>query len=314
MSRKANPTMIGAFVVGAVVIAVAAAFLLTGGRLFQEKLSLVMHFVGSVKGLNAGAPVSYRGVQIGTVTNIKIVLEPDQDPRIPVTVQIDPSSFTIVGMDKNLNLDELREGIYAECKNEGLRAQLQMQSLLTGQLFIQLDYFPDSKADFVEGGDVAEIPTIPTALQDLSSMLQDFPVKEVLANVEKAVASLAELTSDEGIHEALDSVDQAFTDVSKLVTNLDSRTQALQPALVEGRRTLAQATRTLASAEQTFVEATETLAPMKNLVADDSELLELIDEVLAAMINAAQAFAALADTLERRPEAILKGKGALGGD
>ena len=90
MSRKANPTVIGAFVVGAVVIAVAAVIILTGGQLFQKKLDVVMHFDGSVKGLSVGAPVSFRGVQVGTVKGIEIVVSPDQDARIPVTVEIDP--------------------------------------------------------------------------------------------------------------------------------------------------------------------------------------------------------------------------------
>lgn len=321
MSRKANPTVIGAFVVGAIVIAVAAVMILTSGQLFQKKMSFVMHFEGSVKGLTVGAPVSYRGVQVGTVKKMEIVLTPEQDARIPVTVEIDPSAFTLVGYDRGMTLDEFREGIHDSCMNEGLRGQLQMQSLLTGQLFIQLDYFPGTAARFLEDGDTPEIPTIPTTLQELGSVLQDFPIKKVLDDVAKAVASLAELAEDETIRKAIESVDQTFKDVSKLVNNLDSRTEPLQPALVaaqgtlaEGRKMLGQATTTLAAAERTFVQATETLAPMKSLVADDSELLEAVDEALAAMTDAAAAIGALADTLERRPEAILKGKGVFGGD
>jgi paraquat-inducible protein B len=84
--------------------------------------------------------------------------------------------------------------------------------------------------------------------------------------------------------------------------------------LAEGQQTLVQATTALAAAEQTFVKATETLAPIKSLVADDSELLESVDEALSAMTGAAAAIGALADTLERRPEAILRGKGVFGGD
>ena len=323
MSRKANPTLIGAFVVGAVigafvvgavVIAVAAIFILTSGQLFQKKLNVLMHFDGSVKGLSVGAPVSFRGVQVGTVKGIEIVVTPDQDARIPVTVEIDPSAFTLVGFNEQMGFDEFRQGIYDSCRNEGLRGQLQMQSLLTGQLFIQLDYFPDTEPRFVEADNIAEIPTVPTPLQELSSVLQDFPIKQVLSDLEKAVASLAELTGDERFGQTIQSIDTAFKDISQLVNDLDRRTQPLQPALVEGRRAMEQARSTLNAAEQTFTAATKTLKPMKTLVADDSELLESIDETLAAMTDAAQAVAALADTLERRPESILKGKGVLGGD
>jgi paraquat-inducible protein B len=321
MSRKANPTVIGAFVVGAIVIAVAAVMILTSGALFQKKLDFVMHFQGSVKGLKVGAPVSYRGVQVGTVKKIEIVLSPDQHARIPVTVEIDPAAFSWKGYGGEMNLEELREGVHQASRKEGLRGQLQMQSLLTGQLFIQLDYFPGTKPRFVEAGDMPEIPTVPTSLQELGSILQDFPVKKVLADVEKAAASLADLAANEKIGTAIASVDQAFKDVSELMSKLDGRTEALGPALVEaqqtlaeGRTTLAQTTTTLAAAQQTFARATQTLAPVKSLLGDDSELLESIDDALVAITEAAQAIAALADTLERRPEAILKGKGVSRGD
>lgn len=327
MSGKANPTLIGAFVVGAMIIAVAAVMILTGGQLFQKKLGFVMHFTGSVKGLTVGAPVTYRGVQIGTVKNIEIVLT-REEARIPVTVEIDPATFTLVGYEEKMSPEEFREGLHDASDKEGLRAQLQMQSLLTGQLFIQLDYFPGTPARFLEADDTPEIPTIPTTLQELGDLVKDIPVKKILDDIARAAASLAELAEDKKIREAIQSVDQAFKDMSTLVNNLDTRTQPLQPALieaqqmlvegrqtlVEGRQTLAQATSTLVAAKQTFVKTTETLAPIKSLVADDSELLESIDEALAALTEAAQAIAALADTLERRPEAVLKGKGVFGDD
>jgi len=265
--------------------------------------------------------VSYRGVQIGTVKNIQIVLSPDVDVRIPVTVEIDPAAFTLVGYYEDWTLDEFRAGIDRGARRDGLRAQLQTQSLLTGQLFIQLDYYPDTPARFVEAGDIPEIPTIPTTLQELGKTLQEFPLHKVLADLQRAVTSLADLAGSEKISGAIQAVDQAFRDVSKLVNNLDSRTQPLESTLVEarhtlveGRQALSKAAATLAAAEQTFVKATETLEPMKSLVADDSELLESIDEALGALTEAANAIGALAETLERRPEAILKGKGVFGGD
>jgi paraquat-inducible protein B len=314
MSKRANPTVIGAFVVGAVIIAVAAVLILTSGQLFQKKLDFVMYFEGSVKGLNVGAPVSYRGVKIGTVKKIEIVLNPEEDAQIPVTVEIDPSAFTLVGYDRKPTLNEFREGIRDSCRNEGMRAQLQLQSLLTGQLFIQLDYHPDTAAHFVAGESVAEIPTVPTALQEIGKILQEYPLKTVLDNLAEAVAGLKKLTTNPRIGEAVQSVDQAFQDVSKLVADLDTRTEPLAPALVEAKQALAQATVTLIAAEKTFAEATETLSAMKQLVADDSEMLESLDGTLRAITEAAESVGALTRTLEQQPEAILKGKGSFGGD
>lgn len=314
MSRKARPALIGAFVVGAVIIAVTAVLVLTSGRLFQKQLSVVMHFQGSVKGLDVGAPVSFRGVQVGTVKDIRIVLSSNQDIRIPVTAEIDLSAFTVLGYPGHVGMDEIREHIRDSCRNEGLRAQLQMQSLLTGQLFIQIDFFPGSEARFVEAGEIPEIPTVPTTLEELSGILEDLPVRDVVNNLNRAAESLAGLAGDRRIPEAIQSVDKAFSDISELADKLDSRTRPLGSTLVEMQQALAQGTATLAAAERAFAQAAETLAPIRHLVADDSELLEVIDETLAAMTEAAHAVAALAETLERRPESLLKGKGMLGGE
>lgn len=320
MSRKANPTVIGAFVVGAILIVVAAIMILTSGTLFKKKLDYVMYFEGSVKGLAVGAPVSYRGVQIGTVTNIEIVLSPKQDVRIPVTVELDPGAFTLVGYKESMSAEAFRTAVIKSCKQDGLRAQLQAQSLLTGQLFIQLDYFPDSPLRLVEAGRLPEIPTVPTTLQELGGILKDFPLKNVLDDTRKAVAALADLAADERIHAVLESVDRAVNDAGRLMKNLDARTRPLEPALTEaretlaeGRKALAQAAVTLAAARQTFTQATDTLKPAQGLVGDNSVLLERIEDALAAITEAARAVGALADTLERQPEAILKGKGTSGG-
>lgn len=320
MSRKANPTVIGAFVVGAILIAVAAVLILTSGTLFQKKLDFVMHFEGSVKGLSVGAPVRYRGVEIGTVKSIKIVLTPEQNAKIPVAVEIDPAAFTLVGYKRHRTLEEFRAAILESCRKEGLRGQLQMQSLLTGQLFIQMDYFPGTPERLVEGSDVPEIPTVATTLHEFATILQDFPIKKVLADIENAVAASAELVAGDKIRAALASIDRAFQSVSRLMTDLDIRTRTLEPALTEahqtlaeGRKALAQATSTLMAARQTFEQATETLKPMTSLVGDDSVLLDQVEDALAAMSEAAQAVGELADTLERQPEAILKGKAVIGG-
>jgi paraquat-inducible protein B len=321
MSRRANPTVIGAFVVGAVIIAVVAVMVLTSGQLFQKNLNFVIYFDGSVKGLNVGAPVTYRGVQVGTVKNIEIVLTHEADATIPVTVEIRPSAFTLVGYERKMTLEEFQQGIDESSRNEGLRAQLQMQSMLTGQLFIQLDYFPGTPVRFLAKDGVPEIPSVPTTLQEISKILEDFPIKTVLANLSAAVEGLKNLTSDLQLEPAIELANQAFNDFSKLVNNLDERTEPLEPALVESRQALvqakqalAQATATLSAAETTFVKGTQTLGSMKQLVADDSEILESLDEALRAISGAAESLSTLAETLERQPEAIIRGKGVFGGD
>ena len=76
MGSKISPTVIGAFVVGAIICMVAGVLLFGGGKFFTEKLPYVLFFDSSVEGLNVGAPVIFRGVQVGQVTEISAIANP----------------------------------------------------------------------------------------------------------------------------------------------------------------------------------------------------------------------------------------------
>src|SRR5690348_13019885 len=101
MGSKINPTTIGAFVVGAVVLVVAGALLFGGGQFFQEKLPYVMFFDRSVTGLNVGAPVIFRGVQVGQVTEVGAIADPNPktaDVVIRVKVELVRGVIKVSGM------------------------------------------------------------------------------------------------------------------------------------------------------------------------------------------------------------------------
>ncbi len=91
MNAKANKTLIGAFIIGALALAVAGIILFSSVGYFSQRPEYVMYFEGSVKGLYEGAPVVFRGVRIGSVKNISLHFDPDDaSVRIPVQVQLDP--------------------------------------------------------------------------------------------------------------------------------------------------------------------------------------------------------------------------------
>ena len=327
MSKRANPTLIGTFVVGAVVIAVIALLLLGGGDIFRKKPKFVLYFDGSVKGLNVGAPVNFRGVKIGTVTDIKIVVhESGQALDIPVVIEIDPISFTFPEGEER----SVKKGVDIAVEN-GLRAQLEMQSLLTGQLFIQMDFHADKPAQLQGGNRLPEIPTIQTPIQELGKKLEDFPLQQVLDNVSSAMDGIDKLVNSPDLQGSLQTINKAFEDVSTLMNNLNTRTQPLESGLNKANKAIDQADATLQAAEQTFRAATDsidqvdvtlqaaeqtfraatdTIGSMKDLVGDDSEMLDALDEALSAISDAARSVAELADAIERQPEAILRGKGA----
>jgi paraquat-inducible protein B len=164
MSKPASKALIGGFVVGAIGLVIAGVLIFGSAKFLQETFKFVMYFEGSVKNLNVGSPVVFRGVKIGTVTDILLRYDPeDMSIKIPVIIEIEPDRVEVIGgiprePDPELTISELVE--------RGLRAMLQMQSFVTGQLMVELDFHPDKPIKLV-GGDTGypEIPTIPSPPQ-----------------------------------------------------------------------------------------------------------------------------------------------------
>ena len=145
MSKPANPKLIGAFVLGAIALIVAGIVVLGGGKLFQRRTPVVMFFQGSVTGLSVGSPVNFRGVRVGQVTNVYIRYQPDGNPsmEIPVLADLTGNNVQIVGPAAERK--EIRRASAEQLRllvEQGLRAQLALPSLVTGQATISLDFFP----------------------------------------------------------------------------------------------------------------------------------------------------------------------------
>ena len=126
MSKRANTALIGAFVIGALAIAAMAAVIVGSGRFLRSNVKFVCYFQGSVNGLDKGAPVKFRGVPIGVVTDIMLSLgERQGEPRIPVVLEIDKSRLRELGASQEL---VAAPGMIKKLAREGgLRAQLQQQ-------------------------------------------------------------------------------------------------------------------------------------------------------------------------------------------
>src|SRR5262249_6816288 len=171
MGRKINPTTTGAFVVGAIVLLVAGTLLFGGGKFLQEKLPYVLFFDSSVEGLNVGAPVIFRGVQMGQVTAISAIANP-QTYDIRIKVKIDLVRGTVKVGAEGQGFQGPRQAMQASLQKGG-RATLRMQSLVTGLLYVALDFFPDTPVRLL-GLDptVPELPTIPSDMDQLKSSVQ----------------------------------------------------------------------------------------------------------------------------------------------
>jgi paraquat-inducible protein B len=252
MGSKINPTTIGAFVVGAIVLVVAGALLFGGGKVFQKKLPYVMFFDSSVEGLNVGAPVVFRGVQIGQVTEITALIDPQTfNLRIRVKIEIVRGVIKVPEAADQRIQDQHQtvEGLI----HRGARASLRMQSFVTGLLYVALDFHPDTPVTLL-GLDPAhiELPTIPSDLDQLKSTLQqamaelkklplDTILNELLAMIKRANA-LLEVPE---LKQALVVLHDVMTGARQLLHNADGQVGALGPKLGGTAEVAAKALETL---------------------------------------------------------------------
>lgn len=323
MSKKASTTLIGAFVVGGIVLAVILVILFGGREYFRTKNYVVMYFEGSVNGLNIGSAVMFRGVKVGTVTDIRMVLNTDSlDVQIPVTAEIDPKSLSRDGSENGALVIPASTLV-----SHGLRAQLKTQSLLTGQLYIELDFQSDKEARFIgTDAQLVEIPTIPTPIQELGKKFDELNVEKVIGNVTSAMNGLSALVNSPELHATFETLNKTLFEYSELAKTLNAQ---IGPVAQEARNTLGESRETLTALRGVIEQSNKVVVQMdatmrkwgntadvaaatandaQRLVAPESRLVFDVSRALEEFTNAARALRILAEALERHPEALLRGK------
>jgi paraquat-inducible protein B len=328
MRRKANKSLIGAFVAGGILLFILAFILLGAGSLSGTKPTAVSYFQDSVSGLDIGAPVKFRGVTIGKVSQVLLRTsgQAPSDYSVPVVMEFAPDLLTRRGLDQAL-LDKtgLRGSI-----EKGLRAKLQQQSVITGVLYIELDYFPDSEFKLRDlRGEVAEIPTLPSNLGALTKAVSqtldqlskiDFiaitqKVDSILGRIDKGASqiefekinknlvtasdNIVKITGDPAITKAVEDFSAAMRSVDELVkrfnTKVDPVADDLQTMAAAGRKALER--------------LNETAENVRGLTKPGSPTRRELDTALADVSEAATAIRSLADFIERNPETIIQGRG-----
>lgn len=193
MSRGASPRAIGLFVLGGIALGVLSLLALGGAKLFNRGSTMTIYFDESLKGLRRGAPLTFRGVDIGEVTEIRAIYDnATGEVRVPVTVELRPGSVAMT--DAAGNGAETMAGLIAR----GLRARLDLQSLLTGQLLIALDFFPPPPGARVEPPPPGVIPSVPSTLANLQRTVDEalMGAPEIAHSLEQLVTSLGDLLSE----------------------------------------------------------------------------------------------------------------------
>jgi paraquat-inducible protein B len=321
MGKKANPAVIGGFVVGAVALAVAAVLVFGSGKFWATTTPWVSYFPGSVKGLQVGAPVTFRGVKIGQVSDIKTTLDMRERPvriRTPVYWELNRDSIATIGISEAEREKMRKEGdpVIALLIKRGLRAQLQLQSFVTGQKFIEIEFHPDTPIRLV-GADtkVEEFPTTESGIAQLTKSLEELPLREIGDAALALLQNVDKLVSSPEVKGVLRSANETLKTYDKVGRDLESQVMpAAREAMTDASALMQNIDREVTpTARDALKEAEAALATYRGLVAEGSpvryELVKLLSEGAAA----ARSLRVLADYLERHPEALLAGKGGPGG-
>jgi paraquat-inducible protein B len=333
MAAKASPKVIGGFVVGAIALLVAGVIAFGGGQYFTPKGRAVLYFeAASMSGLDIGSPLTFRGVKIGSVTDVVIHYDIDnQRLTIPVYVEMELNRIEIVSGQQNAgkNIQELIK--------RGLRAQLVVQSLVTGQASIDLSFHPDTPAVLLgEEKRFVELPTIPSDIDmlkaNLTGVLQriaKLPLDEIgartLATIDSTNALMQNLneeiggvaTSVKGVGdqatatlrdaqsrlqlqdgEPMQNLNNTILDAQKLVNNVNG---GINPIISDANQLTKMTLATMGQMQLTLETARSSISP-------DSDLYFQLNRTLKEIQTTASSIRALADYVQRHPDALLLGK------
>lgn len=328
MNRRISPTLIGAFVVGALALVVIATLMFGSGRFFRTTKEFVLYFNGSVNGLRVGAPVKFRGVEIGSVKNILLRLDRDDEAlRIPVVIELELEKFTGRGGSGAAMQDP---DVLKQLISAGLRGQLQMESFVTGLLFVGLDFFPDSKLKLVQQPGnryrYPEIPTEPTPLQvagskvnEILARLDEIDFKGLIESFERTAKGIEALVTSSDLKDAVGSMSEvtkklgtAATNFAHMAATFDDEIKVLsrdfQLSSTEARAAIKQAGAAIDQAELTLKETRATMTNVQSLTDPDSPAFYEITKTLREVSAAARSLRLLANSVERNPRALVFGK------
>jgi paraquat-inducible protein B len=254
--------------------------------IYHRTVKAVMYFNESVRGLNIGAPVLLRGIPIGKVIGINLEIDAKTtDIEIPVVVEVEPDRIIIVNKQANMTPNENIAHLVAK----GLRAQLQTGSLLTGQLFIALDLFPQSKV-VTHKNDTGylEFPTTPNAMNQIVNSAQ-----AIMDKISKL------------------PLETMTTEINKTLESLQSTSKAATKTLVTADGTLSTADKTLSAADTAMKTADKAMSSAQKVLTTlepGSTTQYELNQLLQELTQTASSVKQLADYLEEHPDSLIRGK------
>jgi len=204
VSKQANPLAIGAFLVGAVTLLTLGVMIFGGSDFFKDKKRFVIFFDSALNGLNVGAPVKLQGVQIGNVSEISLMMDSDTR-RIfkPVVIEIDPALLRdLSGQDSHSHNEKQRWQDAKRLIDAGLKGRLETQSLLTGLLYVDLNFYSDKPVNLVQLDykNLPELPSVPTTVDEIRNTadeifnrVRQLPLEDITKNMAETLNAMHSL-------------------------------------------------------------------------------------------------------------------------
>jgi paraquat-inducible protein B len=312
--KDLNPKLVGAFVLGAVVLAVIGVVIFSSGDWFSRKRPFVAFFEGSVAGLNPGAPVKLRGVQIGTVKSVALRIgtaqldRPLHEVKVPVVFEIDEGLLQERGV-----LQDFPPGTIKRLIDEGLRATLASESFVTGRKYISLDAHPGTPYELIGDPDLpyTEVPTTVTGLEELQKDIAEAVSKVSKLDLDTVLAAFTAIMHgtdalvNDRLPETLDGIPETLDRLEETMASFEHLAGTVDTSVVLLRADVSRVVENSAAVRQSL---DRTLADLRLTIRPDAPALVRLEEALLAVESMSRSLQALTDYLARNPSAVIRGK------
>lgn len=319
---------IGAFLFGALLLTFIALLFFSGGRLFAKKQSVIMYFEGSVQGLQIGAPIKLKGVVLGEISDIQINFQ-SLSRHSGGDKSLEQAAVTTVVADLLLERIsssgiEASEEFLTEAVDNGLRAQLNYQSFLTGLLYVELDFHPEDEAKlFGYQQALVEIPTMATEFEQISEKFQNINLEDLVSNLNNMVGRVNAILATGEVEKLLVSANRTLNALEHTALNLDAEMGALRKDLAQ---TLTQANSLIGqlndqapilvgSLNESLAQLNKSLASvdgaanqMAYTFSEDGQAVNQLGLALNDLRNAARALQVLSESIDQNPDIIWRGR------
>ena len=310
--KKPSATLIGTFVLAALALVVAGILFFGRGALSEKRFAMVSFFDASVAGLRVGAPVTFRGVQVGEVKSMGVRVNPVTGRTIiQVNMELVPEMVTLYGASLPAG-----EDLVAALVQNGLTAQLVRQSVLTGLLNVELTFRPGAEVSRVGDATLPEVPTVPGDLEALTRQIQTLDIAALVHSLQRTVESADALLNNAELKQGLRTLPQVLASLKRSLDTIErevgASSGALQQTLGSVRALAANTDReistTAAALRETLDRADATLDAAHALVDPRGhnavEVRRAIDDLAATSARLRN----LVERVDRDPSVLVRGR------